>query len=473
LSNGSPDVFSAFSALSHRASSLGLTSLLGGGVFVTTLVVGAVSVSSPSVQLTRRPFLRDGIVYSCACLMLFLIVLDGKVHLWESIIFVGSYILYITGVIIARYIRQRSKKLRREALGIIEDSGEELYEVNDRGEDALPLLDDILFITNVRSWSSSSKFYHKAPTSVDNHELGDSNDEDDENEDDVLQQRPSVKKYLKNFWYRALSSIGWAELSMKEKGVLILIWPIAMIRALTVPSAGPEGQWLRPLAVISPITVPLLGLVATKEFFTEFVLSNVIIPLWGLFLGAGICLAFLVFLTTSNTEPPRYYMVFVVMGFISSTIWMYIIATEVICLIRALGVIGHMSQGILGLTVIAWATSIIDLVANVVVSRQGFTDMAIGACFGAPTFSLLLGMGISVTYMNIKNYPEVYQLHVTADLWIGFLFIGIGLVSILTFIPVNNFTTSHKFGIYLMVLYALFSIVSVLNEIGVTLLPFV
>lgn len=64
--------------------------------------------------------------------------------------------------------------------------------------------------------------------------------------------------------YRALSSIGWAELSVRDKLLLFLLWPVALLRAISVPSAGPEGQWSRILATLSPITVPLLALFATK-----------------------------------------------------------------------------------------------------------------------------------------------------------------------------------------------------------------
>lgn len=55
----------------------------------------------------------------------------------------------------ARYTSQKMKKKHREALGIIEDSGEELFEVNDVEQDSMPHLDDIL---NART-TSSNKYY--------------------------------------------------------------------------------------------------------------------------------------------------------------------------------------------------------------------------------------------------------------------------------------------------------------------------
>lgn len=466
FSNGSPDLFSAFSALSHDASSIGINSLLGGGVFVTTLVVGAVSIASPGMILSRRSFLRDILFYTVSALVFMLIVVDGEVHLWESACFIGIYIAYIAGIFITRYVRQRSKRLRREALGIIEDAGEELFEVNDVTDDAMPLLEDILFLTNLRSWSSSSKYKKSV-----NGEGGllYSDDEDDDTGEFI--HKPTPSKVMKNCWYRALSSIGWAELGVRDKLFLVLLWPIALLRALSVPSAGPEGQWSRPLAVISPITVSLLTIFSFKLFNYKVHMHSVDVPLFAIILVTGIIFAVVILFTTRNREPPRYYMVFVVLGFIAATMWMYLFAAEIITLVRSFGRIMNLSDSLLGLTVVAWATSVVDLVADIVVAKQGFTDMAIGACFGAPTFSLLLGLGISLTYTNTQYYPDPFKLEVTDDLWTGFIFLGVSLASSIIFMPVNNFTTNKRFGLYLIIVYIAFNVVSILNELGYGFLP--
>lgn len=69
--------------------------LTGGGVCVTTLVLGAVSLVSPGVILSRRPFLRDILFYTVSSVALMLIVFDGEIHLFESVCFVGIYLLYV------------------------------------------------------------------------------------------------------------------------------------------------------------------------------------------------------------------------------------------------------------------------------------------------------------------------------------------------------------------------------------------
>jgi len=164
-------------------------------------------------------------------------------------------------------------------------------------------------------------------------------------------------------------------------------------------------------------------------------------------------------------------MLFVALGFIGATVWMYIFATEIIALVRTFGRIFNVSESLMGLTVVAWATSIVDIVSNFIVSKQGFTDMAVGACFGAPTFALLLGVGLSVTYKNLLNYPNPLRLKFTGHMWVGFMFLAISILSTAIFIPVNRFTTSRRYGFYLLALYVVFGTLSILLEIGLDI-PF-
>jgi len=469
FSNGAPDLFSAISAFTHGADTIGVSFLLGAGVFVTMLVLGMIFIISPSVKLTRRPFLRDLIFYFIVLSAFCGIVMDKQVYLWESGLFVSIYLIYIIGVFAARYMSQKIKKKQREALGIIEDSGEELFEVSDVADDSLPMLDNILFPTNNRSWSASNKYLpRKGINSDDEPILRGYNDDDDE--DDIRSQQ-SLRDTLKACWFRALSSIGWSELRTRDKVMLLFIWPIGVLRSLTVPCAGPEGMWSRPLAVLSPVTVPLLLLVSLKEYSTTLVISGTHVPLWALVLAIGAVFSVIAFFTTSSDEPPKFLMLFVVLGFVGATIWMYIFATEIIALVRAVGRIVGLSDSIMGLILVAWATSVVDVVSNYIVSKQGYTDMAVGACFGAPTYALLLGVGLSVTYKNLINFPEPLKLRVTGHMWVGFLFLGISVLSTLIFIPLNKFTTSKKYGIYLLLLYVVFSVLSVLLEIGIPI-PF-
>ena len=57
--NGAPDIFSVYASIKQggEGTKLAVGELYGAGVFVTTVVVGAVAVAVP-FKLTRRPFIR-------------------------------------------------------------------------------------------------------------------------------------------------------------------------------------------------------------------------------------------------------------------------------------------------------------------------------------------------------------------------------------------------------------------------------
>jgi sodium/potassium/calcium exchanger 6 len=54
----------------------------------------------------------------------------------------------------------------------------------------------------------------------------------------------------------------------------------------------------------------------------------------------------------------------------------------VVNVLQSVGRMWHISDAILGVTVLAWGNSIGDLISDVTVARKGFPRMAVGACFG-------------------------------------------------------------------------------------------
>jgi len=59
-------------------------------------------------------------------------------------------------------------------------------------------------------------------------------------------------------------------------------------------------------------------------------------------------------------------------------LWIYVIANEMVDLLMCLGVIWQISDAILSITVLSWGNSLADIVADVIIARQGFVEMALG-----------------------------------------------------------------------------------------------
>ncbi|GMS92612.1 hypothetical protein PENTCL1PPCAC_14787, partial [Pristionchus entomophagus] len=179
-----------------------------------------------------------------------------------------------------------------------------------------------------------------------------------------------------------------------------IFWPIVTIFKLTIPKS--DARWSKPLAIIHAVLGPQCLLFTTH--------LSLFAPIAG---GPGlyayvpiISLAIIVFIlcVTSVNEEPRFYEVtYSLAGFIMSIGWIYCISTEVVEVVEMLGVVSGIDQAVLGLTIIAWANEVGDLVADTSVARQGFPRMAMAAAIGGPLFNQLIGFGLPFTIAKLKG----------------------------------------------------------------------
>ncbi|CAH1762661.1 10007_t:CDS:2 [Entrophospora sp. SA101] len=107
--NGSPDVFSTFSAMTHGSGSLAIGELLGAASFITFVVAGSMAIITP-FHVTKLPFLRDLIFFTGAISFTLMIIYDGKIHLWESIVLVLFYFTYVVAVLFVAWYEKGENK---------------------------------------------------------------------------------------------------------------------------------------------------------------------------------------------------------------------------------------------------------------------------------------------------------------------------------------------------------------------------
>ncbi|XP_020705215.1 cation/calcium exchanger 1 [Dendrobium catenatum] len=107
LGNGAPDVFSSIVSFeegggSGAACDFGLNSILGGALFVTTVVVGVVSVlvAPRKVAVEKTDFVRDACFLLLVLLSLTVILVAGKINVWVALAFPLLYLLYVLSVCI-------------------------------------------------------------------------------------------------------------------------------------------------------------------------------------------------------------------------------------------------------------------------------------------------------------------------------------------------------------------------------------
>mmetsp|Transcript_36309 Transcript_36309/g.102312 ORF Transcript_36309/g.102312 Transcript_36309/m.102312 type:complete len:166 (+) Transcript_36309:2-499(+) len=147
--------------------------------------------------------------------------------------------------------------------------------------------------------------------------------------------------------------------------------------------------------------------------------------------------------------------------------WIYVLTTEIVAVCRALARIWGTSEVIFGLTVLAWGHSLIDLVTNTRIARQGFKNMAVSACFGASTFTLLFGMGVSITITILVTGATYEHVHIPATFALSFLAVVLVLTLMLVVVPLQRFWITNSFVFVLLLIYAIYGICVILTEFQV------
>jgi len=105
VGSSAPELFVAIIALvkpgNHEA--IGIGTIIGSAVFNILAIIGAVGLVKRSF-LAWQPVFRDLLFYSLSIIVLIIVFYDHKIELYESLIFVGMYVLYVYAVIYWRKI---------------------------------------------------------------------------------------------------------------------------------------------------------------------------------------------------------------------------------------------------------------------------------------------------------------------------------------------------------------------------------
>ena len=244
------------------------------------------------------------------------------------------------------------------------------------------------------------------------------------------------------------------------------------------PIPVPPKEWNRWLLGTQIFTAPFFMVVLYWANNDPTLSSrNILLPaLWGLVISLSLFTVLI--LTTTVSRPPRYHYLFCFLGFIVSIAWISTIASEVVGVLKAFGIILGISDAILGLTIFAVGNSLGDLVANITVARLGFPVMALSACFGGPMLNILLGIGLSGLYMTIKagngrheRHPDKpmkykpYQIDVSRTLVVSGITLLLTLLGLLILVPLNRWRMDKRIGWGLVSLWTASTIGNVLMEV--------
>jgi sodium/potassium/calcium exchanger 6 len=113
LGNGSPDVFSTFSAMKADSGSLAIGELIGAATFIVSVVVGCMALIKP-FKVNRGSFLRDVGFFSAAIMLLLAVLSDGIIKAWEAGLLVLLYVIYVAVVVVTSMYEKRAERRKRK-----------------------------------------------------------------------------------------------------------------------------------------------------------------------------------------------------------------------------------------------------------------------------------------------------------------------------------------------------------------------
>ena len=167
-----------------------------------------------------------------------------------------------------------------------------------------------------------------------------------------------------------------------------------------------------------------------------------------------------------------YLVVLVLEGFVISVLWISAIANELVSLLNAIGLMLNISPVILGLTILAWGNSLGDIVADVSLAVQGYSQMAMGGVFASPMFNMLIGMGSALTISCAKTGTTDLGKD-TANINLTFIFLVISLISSIISVPSMKYRISKGYGIYLYCLYGVYLVLNILLALKIIRIQFI
>ena len=109
-----------------RAPGIALGSVVGAGLFLTTVVLGTIAITSASFVIPRTLFLRDIGTYLLAVVVLFWIVADNRLSWYEGVLLLAMYVVYVCSVVLhAIYDRRKRTAVSGPSVSILNTTGVE------------------------------------------------------------------------------------------------------------------------------------------------------------------------------------------------------------------------------------------------------------------------------------------------------------------------------------------------------------
>lgn len=193
---------------------------------------------------------------------------------------------------------------------------------------------------------------------------------------------------------------------------------------------------------------------------SPFNVPDGVLPKVAWILGMPVCLLF--YITIPPCCKQRWSEWFLV-TFLMSVLWMGTLSYILVWMVCIMGSTFNIPDCVMGMTFLAAGSSIPDVMASVIVARQGQGDMALSNAIGSNVFDFLC-LGVPWLMKSTIMNPGVPVIIYSQSIMVSALLLIGSIVFTVLAIHLNNWRLDKKIGVIFLIVYVVFIALATLVE---------
>lgn len=410
--NASPDVISSIvsSGTGIHGVYLSLSGLIGAcailSFFLTPLVV---LLSEKDIQLHRETYGKDILFQLLGLFGIFGFFMYGQINWKLALCFPVLYLIYV-GISVYQESKRKKEEeeIRKNTQKFEEDFETAKKNAENKGEEIVRKEGKETFVV----------YTHINPDSfIEDHVNRPIASSTSFRESKIIKTSEKLARTIKsrlwqNMEYFAIEITEYpAEEEEKKRGLFgklfhcLVVVPWKVIRNISIPPCD-EENWSRIRASYFPVPTYLV-----ITIFFESARPNTITKAL-IFVGIillGILLSILILFSTKTTRAPKFLIVFTIISFLISLIWIWGWTNLLIDLLQFIGVMLNIPVEFLAIIFLALGNSLPDITTDIAVSKMGLSEMALTGCISAPVFFTLVGFGGAMARGTLNYGPVPFN----------------------------------------------------------------
>ncbi|XP_033122690.1 sodium/potassium/calcium exchanger 1-like isoform X2 [Anneissia japonica] len=456
--SSAPELFTSIAGVSVD-SDVGIGTVVGSAVFNILIIIALTAALAGKVlALDWRPLIRDSTFYGISVVLFIGFSWDGVFEIWEAIILLVMYGLYIA---IMKFNGSLMKLM------------DKLTCTYCRHPEVSPIDADLATAAVVEAQPPKEESVTILPAKIS--ALPPLDNRDSTMSGASLSVPSSHNKHI-------FHHIKHGELSSNftKRHSLVLTAHVLPIAHSQAPSQDAPSEHKmedeEPKLTPCPCLPSINMYYPDKDVFNERCGCMFYVLKWLMFIVSFpfMCLFTWTIPPCSEEHNRKWYLV----SFFMSIFWIAVLSFAMVTLVAKTGCILEVDHYTMGLVVVAVGTSVPDALSSILVARDGFGDMAVSNAIGSNVFDINLGLGLPFLIKIIIDKGEALQLLsdtemamyqnnemvITPHAKFGFALLLILFITLVVFFSVR-FRLNKVVGFSFVMMYILFMVYAFIQEL--------